>query len=202
MARPTPLVLFDWRRSGPTSMPLPAVTWAGRAVAVVLAVLFSASAFEKVALVRTHAARWHPLVLEWRWMRATAEPLFLASAVLDALVAGSLLLSEWFSAPLAVAAIAMYTAIGVRTPALFAGNRSCRCFGPILDARTRTQFLTRNFALIGAAVWLSIADAGRAFHTTRLIAALVLVATLAGGLHLLRAREGRFGKDRQSVGSS
>lgn len=147
---------------------------------VALAVLLGLSAGSKVVEAVRNTANIHPIALALAVRRAT--PLFLLSSILDLAVAVSL--PFWPSRVCAILLTITYTIVALavlrRNPAALSAG--CRCFGGIIEVRSKRTLLLRNGA-IGAVGLLTFVNG--LTQETRLgvsVVAPIAIATVIGVL--------------------
>lgn len=122
-----------------------------------LVVIFVFAALEKVGVLRTHSAGWHPMLLAASWRRRHAAQLVAAALLVDGAAVGLLLASPRIGAVAAITIVAGYTLVAL-AEGDHSAPRNCQCFWKFFNSVDSKGLIARNTVLIafGAAVGLAI----------------------------------------------
>lgn len=115
----------------------------------VLVAVFGLATAEKLDSLLRRSAAWHPVILAGRLRRRFAQPLMLASLMVDCTVVVLLSISPSHGALVAMAAVGIYTLAGLRVPLAADG---CRCLWKTLDTSSSVAFVARNLVFVCLAV--------------------------------------------------
>jgi hypothetical protein len=112
----------------------------------VLLVVFALSSVEKIGVLRSRTAEWHPLMLVTPWRRRHAKLLVASSLVADLAAVALLLIRPGLGSWLTAVLLVTYTVTASRA---HYDTGDCQCFWKLLNARTTLGLITRNALLMG-----------------------------------------------------
>lgn len=122
---------------------------AGRAALIGVVAL---SVGEKVRVLRTKSAGWHPLIVNSPFRRQHAKELMQLALAADIAVAGLLAFSPYVGGLAFACLVGCYTMVGSRR----AEGSHCSCFWGFMNSKSRPAFLARNTIFISIALGVAV----------------------------------------------
>jgi hypothetical protein len=161
-----------------------------------VAILFAFASLEKLRMLFTRTASWHPILLRIDPSRRYASLLVASAALLDLVGLLLLYVSPRTGSILLLIGLGAYSATALQISAIRGGKRQCQCLGSVFDAPSGLYFTLRN--LIVGVVLVAIMLEGPSDLPLG-PAALFSSGTLLLGL-AISAKVIRLGSNRRHAG--
>lgn len=152
-------------------------------------VIFSLAAVEKLNLLRTNAAAWHPIMLASPRRRHNATLLMALGLGAD-LVVVALLLSQPARGSVVAAILVLGYSIAAMGVPESVGGSSCRCLWKVMNTWTRSGLLVRNSMFVGLAALARVQPVVQITRESLVWAGLlfVIVTGLSGAVDWIARR--------------